>query len=123
MILSTWIGANTGAICVGPCAYARLSGTSMAAAHVTGVAALLVAQSPALPVAGIKSLLLENVTPLANWAGVVASGGRLNAYMPANAVAANGAPSVQHHQSGGGGAVHVHHERSRSMPSRKTTSP
>ncbi len=92
-IISTFPGTNTNCLGSG-CAYARMSGTSMAVPHVAGVAALLAAQSPSLPVSGIKSLLIENVTPLTNWADLVVSGGRLNAFNPFNALAANAAPSV-----------------------------
>ncbi len=93
-ILSTWRGANTNQICTSNCAYARISGTSMATPHVAGVAALLVAQSPSLPVSGIKALLLDNVTPLAPWSGVVATGGRLNAFNAATALNVNPLPTV-----------------------------
>ncbi|KNE68476.1 alkaline serine exoprotease A [Allomyces macrogynus ATCC 38327] len=52
-ITSTWInnGTNT------------LSGTSMAAAHVAGVAALLVGQNPTASVATIVAELIANSTP------------------------------------------------------------
>ena len=88
-ILSTWINA---AGCV-PC-YAWSSGTSMAAPHVAGAAALLLAQSPDIPVAGLKALILDNVTPLPAWTEPMVTGGRLNVFNNANALAANTPPSV-----------------------------
>jgi hypothetical protein len=75
-ILSTYIGPN----------YRYSSGTSMAAPHVAGVAALLAGMDPALTVSDIKSILIESVDPLPVWSGVVASGGRLNARRAAGAV-------------------------------------
>ena len=67
----------------------------MATPHVAGAAALLIAQAPNIPVAGLKSLLLSNVTPVGTWTPRVASGGRLNVFNAANALAAN-SPSGRH---------------------------
>lgn len=58
--------------------YGNLSGTSMAAPHVTGAAALLASHNPALSSASIKATLLNSVDLLAAWNGVVKMGGRLN---------------------------------------------
>ena len=60
--------------------YGTLSGTSMAAPHVTGVVALLAAAKPGISVAEIRGAILNGVTPAAELAGKVASGGRLNAF-------------------------------------------
>ena len=54
------------------------SGTSMATPHVTGSVALLSAYNPSLSVASLKATILNTVDPLANWTGVVKTGGRLN---------------------------------------------
>ena len=66
------------------------SGTSMAAPHVAGVAALIKSRKPEVTTAEIKGLLMANVDPLASLAGRVATGGRLNA---AKAIAATPKPS------------------------------
>jgi serine protease len=58
--------------------YGSMSGTSMATPHVTGAAALLSAHNPNLSVASLKATLMNTVDVLANWNGVVKSGGRLN---------------------------------------------
>lgn len=58
--------------------YARFSGTSMAAPHVTGAAALLLARDPSLSAAELKKRLLDNADHVAGLSGKVATGGRLN---------------------------------------------
>ncbi|MBO8170440.1 MAG: S8 family peptidase [Bacillaceae bacterium] len=58
-ILSTWTGNS----------YKRLDGTSMAAAHVSGMAALLLAKNPGLPPRQIQSLLIKHSKPLKGTAG------------------------------------------------------
>jgi subtilisin family serine protease len=60
-------------------AYRSLSGTSMATPHVSGVAALLLAQAPGLSVTELKSKLLDSVDPLPSLQGKMVTGGRLNA--------------------------------------------
>ncbi|MFN6962748.1 MAG: S8 family serine peptidase [Pyrinomonadaceae bacterium] len=70
-ILSTTAGSNS--------SYGLSSGTSMAAPHVTGAAALLAAANPSLSAASLKATLLNTVDPLAAWSGLVRTGGRLNA--------------------------------------------
>lgn len=69
-ILSTLSGTTS--------SYGNLSGTSMAAPHVTGAAALLASHNPGLTSASLKATLLNTVDPLAAWTGVVKTGGRLN---------------------------------------------
>ena len=58
--------------------YATISGTSMAAPHVTGAAALLASYNPNLSAASLKATLMNSVDALPQWNGVVKSGGRLN---------------------------------------------
>lgn len=55
------------------------SGTSMATPHVSGVAALLLSRNPGAAYQDLKDWILDNVTPLPQWDGLVVSGGRLNA--------------------------------------------
>jgi subtilisin family serine protease len=71
-ILSTFNGSNS--------SYGTLTGTSMAAPHVTGAAALLSAYDQSLSAASLKASILNNVDTLPNWNGVVKTGGRLNVF-------------------------------------------
>jgi hypothetical protein len=68
-IYSTWPGNS----------YRFLDGTSMAAPHATGVVALAKAAFPSSSAIGLKTLLLRTVDPNASFAGLSATGGRLNA--------------------------------------------
>ncbi len=58
--------------------YTTFSGTSMAAPHVTGAAALLASYNPNLSAASLKATLMNSVDALPQWNGLVKSGGRLN---------------------------------------------
>lgn len=58
--------------------YGALSGTSMATPHAAGSAALLSAHNPNLSAASLKATLMNSVDVLANWNGLVKTGGRLN---------------------------------------------
>ncbi len=58
--------------------YGFLQGTSMAAPHVTGAAALLFSRMPAATVTEVRSALLAGVKPTGSLAGKTVSGGRLN---------------------------------------------
>ena len=60
--------------------YAKLDGTSVAAPHVAGAAALLLALDPNLSADELKSLILNNVDPLADLEGITVTGGRLNLF-------------------------------------------
>ncbi|MCC6832049.1 MAG: S8 family serine peptidase [Thermoleophilia bacterium] len=59
--------------------YSWKSGTSMAAPHVAGVAAMLLGRHPSLGVADLKSLLMDTGAPAAALAGTTVSGRRLSA--------------------------------------------
>ena len=69
-ILSTWKAGG----------YAALSGTSMAAPHVSGTVALLAAAKPGITVAQVRAAILGTATPLASLAGKTVTGGRLDAF-------------------------------------------
>jgi subtilisin family serine protease len=58
--------------------YGYLSGGSMAAAQVSGAAALILSVAPSLSPPALKQDILDNVDPLFSLSGVVASGGRLD---------------------------------------------
>ena len=60
-------------------AYGTNTGTSMAAPHVTGVAALIKSRYPNLTATQIKAAIMEGVTPVAALSGKCVTGGRLNA--------------------------------------------
>ncbi len=68
-IYSTWPGGG----------YQYLSGTSMAAPHVSGVAALAKAEFPSATGVGLKALLVDSVDQLPGLSSLTASGGRLDA--------------------------------------------
>jgi subtilisin family serine protease len=59
--------------------YSDMDGTSMAAPHVAGVAALMLARNPALTLAQLRAALLGSVDVLASLQGKIASAGRVNA--------------------------------------------
>jgi subtilisin family serine protease len=58
--------------------YSFYSGTSMAAPHVTGAAALYAATKPHSSAAVIKDALLSSAVPTASLTGMTATGGRLD---------------------------------------------
>jgi len=70
--------------------YQFLQGTSMAAPHVSGVAALNKALNPSLTNTEIKAAIEHSVDPKASLSGVMATDGRVNAH---NALTAPSAPS------------------------------
>lgn len=61
-------------------AYDYREGTSMAAPHVSGVAALLLATNPAMSLTELTQRLVVTGDPLASLAGVTSSGRRVNAH-------------------------------------------
>lgn len=81
-LATRWVSGGTAtpwvrATKVGVWAYS--SGTSMAAPHVAGVAALVWAAAPNAGVTRVRNALLESVDKVSALSGKVATGGRLNA--------------------------------------------
>ncbi len=60
--------------------YAFMSGTSMAAPQVAGLAGLILAQCPSLEYTEIKVAIMNSVDKIPAVAGQIASGGRINAW-------------------------------------------
>ena len=58
--------------------YGFKSGTSMAAPHVAGAAAMLMAASPGISISEVKDILLSTSDPITALDGITVSGGRLN---------------------------------------------
>ena len=56
-----------------------MTGTSMAAPMVTGVAALVYSHFPTATLSNVKSIILDTVTPMASLSGKTVTGGMLNA--------------------------------------------
>ena len=73
--------------------YTYANGTSMAAPHVSGVAALLAADEPAATVAQLKAALLSSVDVKAAFNGLALTSGRLNAASALTALEAAVAPT------------------------------
>lgn len=59
-------------------AYGFLQGTSMAAPHVSGAAALLLSLNPAATVTQVRKALLDSVDPVPSLSGKTTTGGRLD---------------------------------------------
>ncbi|HBB72839.1 MAG TPA: peptidase S8, partial [Planctomycetaceae bacterium] len=68
LVVSTWPGGGTG----------TLSGTSMAAPHVSGAIALLATARPGMTVDAMRAALLGSTRPIASHAGRTATGGMLD---------------------------------------------
>lgn len=60
--------------------YGWMSGTSQAAPHVTGIAALVLSQYPQLSALQVKARILNSVKTLDSLQGKTVSGGMVDAY-------------------------------------------
>ena len=74
--------------------YSYFSGTSMAAPHVTGVAALILSAAPDATVAEVRNALLGGADPLSSLFGKSATGARLNAARALGLVLSGAAPDL-----------------------------
>ncbi|MCB0329941.1 MAG: S8 family serine peptidase [Bdellovibrionales bacterium] len=81
-----------------PGGYGSLSGTSMAAPHVTGLAALVLAQFPSYSATEVKNLILNTAETINGLAGKVQTAGRINA---ASALGSDGSQTGGGSSSGG----------------------
>ncbi len=77
-VFSTWKGADND--------YRHYEGTSMAAPHVAGAAALIWALNPALTYRQVIAAILANTDTLPDFAGKTVTGGRLNLALALSAV-------------------------------------
>ncbi len=75
-IYSTFAGSDTD--------YAVEQGTSMAAPHVSGVAALTLSAHPKASMAELRQRVLNSAVPIPSLAGLTTTGGRVNAYNAVN---------------------------------------
>jgi len=75
--------------------YLAFSGTSMAAAHVTGVVALMRSLNPHWDYPTVKDRLLATVRPVEVLDGITVTGGVVNAYDAINDCNLNGVPDPQ----------------------------
>ena len=75
--------------------YALLSGTSMAAPVVAGMAAILLAANPNLTVAQVKDAILTGADPIAGLSTRVVTGGRVNLFRSVQAIGGGGGATPQ----------------------------
>ena len=75
-ILSTVPGTG----CIAPGCFQMMSGTSMAAPFVAGMAALILREAPQLSSYQVKSIILSSVDAVGSLSTRVATGGRVNVY-------------------------------------------
>ena len=68
--------------------YASNQGTSMAAPHVTGIAALLKSRFPNATALDLKEAIMAGATPVPSLTGITVTGGRVNAQESADILAA-----------------------------------
>ncbi len=76
------------------------TGTSMAAPHVSGLAALIWSENFDLTCSQVKDYILNGVDVKETLVGVISTGGRINAY---NSCSNEGSPSIPTNSGGGGG--------------------
>jgi len=60
--------------------YEPMDGTSMAAAHVSGIVAMILSINPDTDYRAVKSIIIDTVDPVSSWSGKLVSEGRVNAF-------------------------------------------
>jgi serine protease len=88
-----WSTLNTGATTPGAETYKPYQGTSMAAPHIAGLAALLVAKKPSLTPAQVKDLIKNNSRPIPGTCSGGCGAGLADATKAVNAVGTTPPPS------------------------------
>lgn len=71
--------STVSALALWPHDYLYMNGTSMAAPHVSGIVALMMARSPSMTAEQVRARLLSTARPVAALSGVTVTGGAVNA--------------------------------------------